>query len=775
MEFPEEINKERAEFCLSLSDTEFTKLVWNDDAENNKGEKFLKKADYISSARKFLKRAIEQDCKMTQKYNYSKTMMTNGRLFSQGFTLQSCKKNLRSFLAGDKYHDYDLKNAHFSIVAMIIDESLGGEKFKKDFPNIHYLTSSQTNRQRMYDRCDMTKQDALKMLNSKYETSLDNDYAIMFDNECKKIQNFFWDDTPEGLKQFEHFKQQRAKNKKGSFLNKILCIYENKIITTVVDYYKKEYPTNNPVATLMFDGLFISNELPDQTDVLNSLFNDEDNDCKLINWDIKPPNDEIVKSDLYINRDELPKYERRDYHTIKKSFEKDHFMILDPVSFGYESTLGGKPIVCLNNRQDFKIITQPIKYEIFRNGRIEEMNIFEKWLGDETRRHYKKLDFIPTWIDNPEIYNTFTGFDYSNYKDVDFKFDDRLIKIFEYQVAILTDHDEPSITWFMRFIADIFQNPDRLPGVCPLLKSQQGWGKDTLIDVVSKLTNHQYIFRTAKPDDVFGNFNPSIQNKLMLQLNEMEGKDGFSNKDKLKNLITEAKTKINQKNMKSYLQSNYLRIIICSNNQNPIEISSGDRRFAVFDADPIKPSLQHFNDVRVLMESDDCLYSLYQYLMEYDLGEVALRDCRPITQAYKEMRERSVPQFYIWLNDELKNYDEYDLKTGENKKGFKYTGVFHKNHWTHQKSESMLIIPNVLFDLFKSYSDENEISMDKFTHKTLKGLLSKFKIYSKHTKLNGSSQRAYWIDTKKLLKIFDNMGMNDGVDDCESDDEFIQR
>ena len=89
MEFPEEINKERAEFLLSLSDTEFAKLVWTgDDMENNKGEKFLKKADYIAGARKFLKCAIEQDCKMTQKYNYSKSMMTNGRLFSQGFTVR---------------------------------------------------------------------------------------------------------------------------------------------------------------------------------------------------------------------------------------------------------------------------------------------------------------------------------------------------------------------------------------------------------------------------------------------------------------------------------------------------------------------------------------------------------------------------------------------------------------------------------------------------------------------------------------------------------------
>ena len=761
MEFAEEINKENAEFCLSLSETEFAKAMWKDDDESNKGEKFWKKADYIRGARKYLKCMVEQDCKTNQKYGYSKSMMTDGRLFSQGFSLQTCKKNLRGFLAGDRYYDYDMKNAHFNIIATILIEALGIEEFKKQYNFLYSFTRKPKNRQKMYDKCDMTKVEALKMLNSKYRSENYNDDAQQFDLECKRAQNFIWDNTPENLIQYEHFKQPRAQNAKGSFLNKILCIYENKMLQIVIDYYRKEYLTNIPVATLMFDGLFISKDLPDQTETLNSLFDEE---YPLISWDIKPPNDEIEKSDLYINRDELPKYERRDYHTIKKEFEKEYFMILNPVMFVYETTLNGKPMVCLYNQQDFKIVAKPIKYEVFRHGRMEELSIFDKWLADETRRHYKKLDFIPTWIDNPEIYNTFTGFDYSNYKDAEYTFDDRLIKKFEYQVSILTDHEEDSIIWLMRWVADIFQNPDRLPAVCPLLKSQQGWGKDTLIDVISKLTNHQYIFRTAKPDDVFGNFNPSIQNKLMLQLNEMEGKDGFSNKERLKNLITESKTKINQKNMKEYEQSNYLRIIICSNNPNPIEIPTGDRRFAVFDADPIKPSLEHFEIFRKLMEDENCLYSLYQYLMEYDLGEVSLRNSRPITQAYKEMRERSIPPFYIWLNNELKKYNDEE----------EYEGIFTDKHWKHKKTGAMIITPSDLFDLFKDWNEEMDTDMSKFTHKHMKGLLSKLKIYNKHTKLNGSSQRAYWIDTKKLLGIFDTMGLNADEEDCESDDEFIK-
>ena len=748
MEFPEEINKERAEFLLSLSDTEFAKLVWTgDDMENNKGEKFLKKADYIAGARKFLKCAIEQDCKMTQKYNYSKSMMTNGRLFSQGFTLQSCKKNLRGFLAGDKYKDYDLKNAHFSIVAMIIDDVMGGKKFKKEFPNIQYLTSSQTRRQKMYDRCDMTKHDALTMLNSKYETSIDNDYARMFDNECKKVQELFWDNTPEQLVQYEHFKQPRAKNKKGSFLNKILCIYENKIINEVINYYKKEYPTNNPVATLMFDGLFISNELPDQTDILNSLFSDEDNECKLINWDIKPPNDEIVKSDLYINRDELPKYERRDYLTVKKSFEKDHFMILDPVVFGYESTLGGKPIVCLNNRQDFKLITQPIKYEIFRHGRIEEINIFQEWLNDETRRHYKKLDFVPTEERSDEIYNTFTGFDYSNYKNVDYVESTELIELFKKTVSTLVDNNDECVDYVLKYFAHLFQQPEVRPNVSLVFVSLEGYGKDTLIDCVQVLLGRQYLYRTAKIDDIFGSFNSALKNKLIVQINELAGRDGFENKDKLKDLITQQTVNINEKNKPQYDQTNYSRIIICTNRFNSIEISPTDRRFFVAEADRIKPPKSHFIKFHQLLKDDNQLYSLYKYFMEYKIGNIPLDECRPLTNAYNNMRENNIHPYYIWLKDALTDYkvkDEYGCDILE--------------HQTHRASSQVVIKSTVLFDGYSKYMEDNDQPMNKFTQKrTMKDMLSSLKVINKKTKLNGSVVSAYWFNIPVILKYLQDI------------------
>ena len=122
------------------------------------------------------------------------------------------------------------------------------------------------------------------------------------------------------------------------------------------------------------------------------------------------------------------------------------------------------------------------------------------------------------------------------------------------------------------------------------------------------------------------------------------------------------------------------------------------------------------------------------------------------------------PTRYIWLNNEFKEYNE----EGE------YEGIFTDKHWKHKKTGAMIITPSDLFDLFKDWNEEMDNDMSKFTHKHMKGLLSKLKIYNKHTKLNGSSQRAYWIDTKKLLGIFDTMGLNADVEDCDSDDEFIK-
>jgi len=757
---PEQVDTGRAEFICSLKPKDKEKLIWDDCEGNhsNKGEPYLNKKTYIKCVTEYCTNALNNAGKTDIHYDYSKTMRTAGRMFAKQFSMQGMEKKLRSFLSGGLYNDYDLWNAHFCIISNILMASyFASEKlFKKKFRMIWEYTQSQERREEIWRITECDKIQLLEMLNSNFCPEDCNEYAKRFNYECKQAQEMIWCEPSVHIKDYEHFKSLSTQNKKGKFLNKILCIYENKILKMVVEWYEDNYP--GMTATLMFDGLYISSELPDQVETLNSITEEMGYE-----WTCKQGSDAIEQTEAYQNRDSLPAYEIKSYDVVKKHFEECHFMIELPLTYVKETTVGGKPDVFLYNATDFRTIVKPIKFEVYKGGRLEKISIFETWSGDEHRRSYKKLDFIPEKVDNREIYNTFRGFDYADYEEADYTPSTKLIDYFIKTISTLVDHDAPSIVWVVRYIADIFQNPTRLPGCAILWKSRQGFGKDTILDCISKLLNKQYLFRTAKPDDIFGSFNGVIANKLLIQLNEMEGKDGFANKERLKNLITEHQTKINEKNMKAYDQTNTSRIFICSNNTNPIEIPNGDRRFAVFEADRIKPKASHFTEMRDLMESDDELYSLFEYLHQYDLGDEALRDCRPITRAYKTMQSNSTHPFYLWLNEDVVNSTPQEIND-----------LFTTFRFNKQKSK-LIISSSDIYEAYKEHMDNTEQPMYKFNQKRImKDMLAQLKVYGSKSKMNGSTVGCYIFDladTRLLLQEFIDTDEEE-ILDLDNDEEW---
>ena len=758
IQIPEIINEQRAKFILSLDEQERTDLIWKDtERQLNKGEYFCDKKIYVNQVVKYLKLQLENNCELSIPYNYSKKMMKDGRLYAK-FGLQSMKKNLRGFLIGDDekghyYNDYDMKNCHLKILRqMMIDHIFSGnkKKFVDEFPYISAYTVNDNGRRMLLEKGQCDKQDILTMMNSNTYTEINTIPAKKIDCEFKKVQSLFYDHTPETLEdKYGHFKQDKEKNKKCKFLNRLLCIKENKLINKVVSYFNNEYEVS-PVSSIIFDGLHIKSDLPNQVDKLNEITKEDG-----VEWAIKDFDDSIEKSKVYEDRDGLPAYERLDYDTVKREFEKDHFMIKSPYCFMEEDTIDDKKIVRAYNENAFKGIVKPWQYEKFTGKGLERISILNTWIADKKRRVYKKLDFIPKFINSKEIYNTFQGFDFSCYNEVNFKYSTELIDMFRKQISILCDHEEETVEWVMKFFADIFQNPDRLPAVALVMKSGQGWGKDRVIDCISKLLGSQYVHRTAKTEEVFGQFNSAIKNKILLQLNELEGKDGFANKEKLKNLITENETSINQKNLQEYVQSNFVRIVICSNNSTPIEIPAGDRRFVVTQASTMKPSTEHFNTLSKLMEDESELFSLYQFFMGYDLGDISLRNCRPKTQAYKEMQTNTIHPFYYWLNDALMDYKE----------------EFADNFKINKKNGSLLVTGNILFQKFREHMDLSSQPLKNFTQsRTMKDYLGKFNVYNKKTKYMGSAVWYYWINVSETLKCLDSMGINEGVIELDDDD-----
>ena len=361
------------------------------------------------------------------------------------------------------------------------------------------------------------------------------------------------------------------------------------------------------------------------------------------------------KPDLYksiISNTDIKDVSMTQYELTKKEFEQKHFYILESSCYGHE--INSKKTIFKMNSQ-FKDDAIIYDYEKkLKNGNIKEICFFTKWKRDRKKRMYESLDWIPKIdYDNSRIYNTFKGFKL----DENYNFyDSEAVDVFINHIKLLTNNENESWQYLLKYIAHIFQFPDVLPAVAILIKSyEEGVGKDKLIDIIGSMLGNQYITRTSDMKNITGNNNSSLKNKLIVQLNEVQGKDGYEAKNVIKDLITREKNVINEKYIKITEYSNYTRLFIFSNNVNPISISHNDRRFIVFNTLK-KESISYYKQLNDLLNHENKLKSILFYLKnKVDLSNFDIRNDRPKTSAYKDMADYNTPLIYEYLFEKYEN------------------------------------------------------------------------------------------------------------------------
>lgn len=735
MEYEEKINISNAKRLLGVSDERLKEIIDPDGDKFQDGEELYKNIDvYIRSLKNWLIKSISQMKKkgyIKVKYQHSRKLRNCGRIYVQSFGIQNLKKNLRGYLIKDEVVDLDMINCGPSILLNILEKNFDG--FGVSWKLLEKYVE---NRDYYLNEKNISKEDIIVSMNSNKIINHPNKKMKALDYEFKQIQKLLFKNSNilNLSDRSEEVKENLKQNKEGKFLNHILTVKENEILHKAMKEYKVQTP--------MFDGFTIDKkDFNENTiDELNEL-SEEDG----IKW-AKKEHDETIE----INDDEIEENDEYiSYEEQKIRFEENHFMVENPILYGRFYSVNGEEKYQLYNKDKFRELVKPIKYF---DG--EKKEFFPAWLEDENRNSFKEIQFIPTHKKNEDIFNSFTGFNYEGNNDFE---DSTLIDLFIQHISILTNNEDKSIDYLIKFIAHLIQKPEERPETIILLKSNQGYGKDTLINIIVSLLGEKYFLRTAEIDDIFGSYNVGLRDKLFLQLNELEGKDGFSHKEKIKNLATEEKTIIREKYVSQYDQTNYLRIFICSNNFNPVEIPFDDRRMTVFQATRKKPSRNYFYQLNKYLKNKDELQNLFNFLNNIDISSFSPANDRPITKAYENMKESNENPIYKYLYD---NFIRGNYK--EN---------FDKEHVKKQKKNNKLYIQsNIFYHYYKDYLSSEDLEYIKPTFKIIKSILLDLGIEKKAVKIAGKNNDYYIIDVDDLDEALKNHNLEEDIEEYEDDD-----
>lgn len=318
-------------------------------------------------------------------------------------------------------------------------------------------------------------------------------------------------------------------------------------------------------------------------------------------------------------------------------------------------------------KEAFRELKSSIIKKTSKNDEGKETKFINEWLDDSNMKVYNRMDFIPfngvsSNNKKKEFYNLFGG--YSNLINTDFNLDkkDLILKPFKDLLFELVGADQECYNYFYNFLGHLIQYPSERIPICFIFKSKQGVGKNVMLDVIGNIIGKSHYISSSNPNDFFGPYAEGFYRKLLVNINECEGKDTFDFEGKIKSFITENTLTLNPKFIRQTTVSNCARLIIFTNKPNPIpiDVRSGDRRFVVYQStdkylDKKNTTtfwtklVEHFNKPEFI----SCLYN--------DLNKLKVDNIkwskRPITEAYLEMCKLHVPIEAMFLENYIDNLD----------------------------------------------------------------------------------------------------------------------
>ena len=148
-------NPENVDALLRYSPKDLVSLCPDDITETANNDPIRNKLAYMKEVHSYLKELKRNNYQLPREYNYSKNLKTEGRLFVEGFGIQKLWKPFRDFILPKTATDYDMVNAHPSILLSMCKESGNGL-------TTTYLESYINNREDILKKYNLTKKQILK-------------------------------------------------------------------------------------------------------------------------------------------------------------------------------------------------------------------------------------------------------------------------------------------------------------------------------------------------------------------------------------------------------------------------------------------------------------------------------------------------------------------------------------------------------------------------------------------------------------------------------------
>jgi len=273
------------------------------------------------------------------------------------------------------------------------------------------------------------------------------------------------------------------------------------------------------------------------------------------------------------------------------------------------------------------------------NGRAKMIQLGKWWLEDAARRQFSSLTFAPG-REISGVYNLWRGF------SLEPRPGERHKKFLEHVHEDLCCGRQELYDYLLNWMALLVQKPDAPGQVAIVLRGRKGSGKGFFAKTFGSLFGRHYL-TVSNAKHLVGQFNAHLRDCVLLFGDEAFWAGDKAHESVLKALITEEMIMIERKGIDVEPASNFVHLIMASNEQWVVPASYDERRFFVLDVSPA-----HMQDTRYFGEIDadlkaGGLANLLHFLQTRDLTGFEVRTV-PFTEGLTDQKVHSMTSSEEW-------------------------------------------------------------------------------------------------------------------------------
>jgi hypothetical protein len=281
-----------------------------------------------------------------------------------------------------------------------------------------------------------------------------------------------------------------------------------------------------------------------------------------------------------------------------------------------------------------------------KNKRDEPELFIKKWLKDPKRRMGSKIVYKKPEDCEAHEASLFTGFAYQQLEGED----PTAVALFMDILRACCGDDEDVTNYVLKYFAHCIQQPFEVAGTAIIFSSHlHGTGKDTLVNTVRRI-----IGRHSKHygDDAqfFDSYDTGKEGAILIHLEEACARANKAKASRLKSLITGECIDINPKGVRAYSVPNVARIVMTTNEADPVKLEDSDRRYLI--ANPSdrlhKKGLAWWASIQEQLKSAAFLRTVGKMLETIDLTGWNTR-LLPMTKVKEDLLEFSKSNEQLFL------------------------------------------------------------------------------------------------------------------------------